>query len=46
LWDDEDFQMMAVEVEVKARNAEFTLEIVGIYSAPNEDMRAVERLAT
>ena len=42
LWTDEDFEMIAVEV--KGRDPKFTWEIVGIYRAPNEDMRVVERL--
>ena len=32
-------------VEVKGRNTKFTWEITGMYIAPNEDMRAVDRLA-
>ena len=32
-------------VEVKGRNTKFTWEVTGMYRAPNEDMRAVERLA-
>ena len=40
---DEDFEMIAVEV--KGRDPKFTREIVGIYRAPNEDMRVIERLA-
>jgi len=43
LWTDEDFEMIAVEV--KGRDAKFTWEIVGIYRAPNKDMRVIERLA-
>ena len=43
LWTDEDFEMVAVEV--KGREPKFTSEIVGIYVAPNEDMRDIERLA-
>jgi hypothetical protein len=39
LWVDEEFEMIAVEVDPK-----FTWEIVGIYRAPNEDMRVIERL--
>jgi hypothetical protein len=31
-------------VEVKSRNPKFACEIVGIYRAPNEGMRAIERL--
>jgi hypothetical protein len=42
LWTDEDFDMLAVEV--KGRNPKFTWEVVGMYRAPNEDMRATERL--
>jgi hypothetical protein len=43
LWTDEDFKIIAVEV--KGRDPKFTWEIVGIYRAPNEDMRVIERLA-
>jgi len=43
LWTDEDFEMIAVEV--KGRNPKFTWEVEGIYRAPNEDMRVIERLA-
>jgi hypothetical protein len=43
LWVDEDFEMIAVEV--KDKDPKFTLEVVGIYRAPNEDMRVIERLA-
>jgi hypothetical protein len=42
LCSDEDFEMLAVEV--KGRNPKFTWKVVGIYRAPNEDMRAIERL--
>ena len=34
-----------VAVEVKGRNPKFTWEVVGIYRAPNEDTRVIERLA-
>jgi len=34
-----------IAVEVEGRDAKFTWEIVGIYRAPNEDMRVIERLA-
>jgi hypothetical protein len=44
LWADEAFEMLAVER--KGKEAKFTWEIVGICRAPNEDMRAIERLAT
>jgi hypothetical protein len=43
LWTDEDFEMIAVEV--KSRNPICTWAVVGIYSAPNEDMRVIDRLA-
>ena len=43
LWTDEVFEMIAVEV--KGRNPKFTWEVVGVYRAPNEDMRAIKRLA-
>jgi hypothetical protein len=33
-----------IAVEVKGRDTKFTWEIVGIYTAPNEDMRDIERL--
>ena len=42
LWTDEVFEMIAVEV--KSRNPKFTWEVVGVYRAPNEDMRVIERL--
>ena len=34
-----------IAVEIKGRNAKTTWEVVGIYRAPNEDMRVLERLA-
>ena len=34
-----------IVVEVKDRNPKYTWEVVGIYRAPNEDMRFLERLA-
>ena len=43
LWADEGFEMIAIEV--KGRDPKFTWEIVGIYRAPNEDLRVMERLA-
>jgi hypothetical protein len=43
LWTDEVFEMIAVEV--KGRNPKFALEVVGVYRAPNEIMRVIERLA-
>jgi len=42
LWADEDFE---IAIEVKGREPKFTWEIVGIYKAPNADMRVMERLA-
>jgi hypothetical protein len=43
LWVDEDFD---IAVEVKGRDPKFTWIVVGIYRAPNVDMRVIERLAT
>jgi hypothetical protein len=43
LWTDEVIEMTAVEVE--GNNPKFAWEVVGVYRAPNEDMRAIERLA-
>jgi exonuclease III len=43
LWTDDDFEMIAVEV--KGRDTKFTWEILGIYRAPNDSMRVMERLA-
>jgi len=34
-----------IAVEFKGRNPKYTWEVVGIYRAPNEDMRFLERLA-
>ena len=42
LWTNKVFEMIVVEV--KSRNPKFTWEVVGVYRAPNEDMRAIERL--
>jgi hypothetical protein len=42
LWTDEEFEMLAVEI--KSRNQKLTWEIVGMYRAPNEYMRDLERL--
>jgi hypothetical protein len=44
LWVDEDFEMIAVEV--KGKDPRCAWGIVGIYRAPNEDVRVIERLAT
>ena len=41
---DDDFEMIAVEV--KGMDPKYSREITGIYRAPNEDMLAIERLAT
>jgi len=43
LWTNEVFEVIAVEV--KGRNPELAWEVVGVYRAPNEDMRVIERLA-
>jgi hypothetical protein len=43
LWVDEDFEIIAIEI--KDINPKSTWEIVGIYRAPNEDLRAIERIA-
>jgi hypothetical protein len=43
LWLDEGFEMIAVEV--KGMNPKYTWEFIGIYRAPYEDMRVIERLA-
>jgi hypothetical protein len=40
---DDDFEIIAVEV--KGSDFKDTWEIVGIYRAPNEDVRVIERLA-
>ena len=42
-WVDDDFEM--ITVEVKGMDPKHTWEIIGIYTAPNEDMLATERLA-
>ena len=43
LWTDEVFEMTAVEV--KGKNPKFAREVAGVYRAPNEEMRVIERLA-
>jgi hypothetical protein len=43
LWVDEVYEMTAVEV--KGRDPNTTWETVGIYRAPNQDMRLLEKLA-
>jgi len=40
---DGDFETIAIKV--KSRDPKFTWEIVGIYRSPNDDMRAMGRLA-
>lgn len=42
LWTDDEFEMLAVEI--KNRKLTVTWEIIGIYRAPNEDLRVLERL--
>ena len=39
LWTDEVFEMIAFGV--KGRNPKFAWEVVGVYRAPNEDMRVI-----
>jgi len=34
-----------IAVEVKGGNPKFSWEVVGVYRAPNENMRVIERLA-
>ena len=34
-----------IAVEIKGRNPKSTWEVVGIYRAPNEDKRVLDRLA-
>jgi hypothetical protein len=43
LWVDDDFEIIAVEV--KGNDPKCTWEIIGIYRAPNEDIRVIEKLA-
>jgi len=43
LWVDDDFEM--ISFVVKGMDPKHTWEIVGIYSAPKEDMLVIERLA-
>jgi hypothetical protein len=40
LWMDDEFEMIAIVV--KGRDPKFTWEFVGIYRAPNEDLRVIE----
>jgi hypothetical protein len=34
-----------IAIEEKGRDTKFTWKIIGIYRAPNDDMRVLERLA-
>jgi hypothetical protein len=43
LWADEESETIAIEI--KGKNPKSTWEIIGAYRAPNEDLRAIERLA-
>ena len=40
---DDDFEIIAIEI--RGMNPKSTWKVVGIYSAPNEDMRVIEILA-
>src|SRR5215475_2539185 len=42
LWVDDDFEIIAVEV--KGSDSKDTWEVIGIYRAPNEGVRVIERL--
>jgi hypothetical protein len=42
LWEDEDFEMIAVEV--KGMDPNYAWEIIGIYEAQYADKRVIERL--
>ena len=44
LWIDDDFEIIAVEV--KGLDSKYTWETVGMYRAPNEGIRVIERFAT
>jgi hypothetical protein len=43
LWVDDEFEIIAVQI--KGSDPKRTWEIVGIYRAPNEDTRVIEKLA-
>ena len=43
LWVDDKFEIIAVELE--SSDPKCTWEFVGIYRAPNEDIRVIEMLA-
>ena len=43
LWVDDNFEIIAVEV--KGSDSKCTWEIIGIYRAPSEDIRVIEKLA-
>ena len=42
LWVDDEFEILAVTV--KGRDPKYAWEVVGIYRAPNEDIRVIEKL--
>jgi len=42
-WVDDDFEIIAVEI--KGSDSKDTWEFIGIYRAPSEDVRVIERLA-
>jgi hypothetical protein len=42
LWVDEDFDMLAVEIE--GSDPKYLLEVVGTNGVPNEDIRVIEKL--
>ena len=44
LWVDDDFEIVAVEK--KEVDPKYSYKIIGIYRAPNQDILAIERLAT
>jgi hypothetical protein len=41
---DDEFEMLAIEG--KGRNPKYAWEIVGIYRAPNEDIRVIENVGS
>jgi hypothetical protein len=43
LWVDDDFEI--ITVDVRGSDPKITWETVGIYRAPHEDIRVIERLA-
>ena len=42
LWVDDEFEILAVKV--RGRDPKYAWEVVGIYRAPNEDIRVIEKL--